>query len=297
VFPVGARFQMPVLARYYSSNTQTILEGIEFINIAIFELIIKSFIMKTKIYLLVIGYLISISSIAQKNNNVKENKWQVGVYASLPDKMTPIGISSSIDYTILGKGTRKNKSFCIGLSANYFIKENNAVRIKAGITDYRFTENADVTVGVNREINYVNYHQEIIHISPGIFWNLNQNIINIYGGIELPVLIYCPLKYEGYGTSYILGNVDADISSTAKSQGGFAIGPGIFSGLNIKLFGRFLVGGEFSFDLLYYRVGGHRYQTVNDKTHNTITNNEGYQAIQTYAYPRLLGQINIYYSF
>jgi hypothetical protein len=257
--------------------------------------------MKNQFYLLFIFSLLSISAIGQNSNYSKERKWQIGIFTSTTDKVTPLaGLNIGIDYSYFGNGDKTNKSFAIGILGNYFFKLNSALRMKVGITDNHILDHAEDEVGGQEIVRDADIKQNVISISPGILWNANISKLNFYGGFEIPVLIYTKLKYslKGIYTNINDGVIESDVYSVITSDGGFACGAGIFTGFNIQLIKRFSLGGEFSFGLLYTQVGGDNstIQTQRIPTEHTWTEFNK-QKNKTFCSPRLLGQINIFYSF
>ncbi len=250
-----------------------------------------------KYFLLFVFLLPSCFCFAQ-NEQDKDYKWGIGVQLNSLDKMPPLaGYYFGDDQPYFNTGDRKNKSYSAGLVLNYFFSNNRTTRIKIGISNNHFSEHREVVAG-NNSIEDVDFKQKIVNFCPGIFWNMKQNKLLFYGGFEMPILIYAKLKSTaGYvrtdpATSLIL----EQYSGVGEFDGGFAIGPGIFSGFNIQANKKILIGGEFS--ILYRKVGG----DLNGTYIETIPTNQtvitvDHQTIQNLAMPRLAASLNITYLF
>jgi hypothetical protein len=240
-------------------------------------------------------------SLAQIKNNAKENKWQIGIFASTIDKPTPLAmLNIGIDYPYFGQNDRINKSFALGITANYFFKSIKAVRILIGISHNDINDHDVGELGSMKTVYDHKIKQDIINISPGFFWNMNHDKLNFYGGFEIPVIIYCKLSLTGSYQEYSLssGDLSRDYGGTVQADGGYALGPGIFSGFNIQIFKRIFLGGEFDFAVLYNRVGGDIKGVGYDSFPiQQIETSKDSQKIITYYNPRSIGQIHIYYSF
>ncbi len=196
----------------------------------------------------------------------KNYKWGVGVQVSSPEEFTA-------PYSFLLSNVvneKDNSAFSLGLSGNYFLRDNVFIRFRASMCNKAITyheENKDTLVGppyVRDETDKQNSKS----ITLGIGRSIEQKFIRIYAGFEIAATFFDKYSLNYHGTETTFGGYVE--TRSVIIPGGYALGLGAFTGCQFVFLKRFTVGPEFFCALQYYKVGGE------DTYNNVIAGNMNY---------------------
>lgn len=215
-----------------------------------------------RILLIIFQFLFTAALIAQENQNEKnEHKWGLSVAINSVDAQIGDPERTSWGFEPLYISDKVEKSFSFSIIPKYFIRGDILLRVEFGLTNLDFTYNQDYK-DINHTITNQSAQQKIYRCLPSIQWNFMQkNNIEFNCGSSLYFLNYSSMNYNQYSEIRQLTTDTLSFwaNTDAIFQGGFAIGSGIFTGVNFYLQKRFSVGVEFSSALLYYKLGGQYY--------------------------------------
>ena len=172
-------------------------------------------------------------------------------------------------------GDKHDKSLSLSVIPKYKITNDITLRFEFGITDIylvsHYNGSADTfsqnqgqihqtgTIGSSSPITKIDtIRQNIYRYALGVQWNfMKRKFVESYCGASLYYLHYSEMHWSDYINDNTTLLPAYNYSHyTASTPGGFATGIGFFAGANIYLHKRISVGGEFSYSLLYYKLGG-----------------------------------------
>ncbi len=255
-------------------------------------------------------FFLSYFSFAQTIPNIeniakaKLSKWSIGVQINTVDKLPPFTMFSDNNPLFHGGdirgGDKKNNSYSLGLIINYIFKENISIRIKTGITRINMSNYYELPY-LHDGTDDISLKQTTTNYIPGIEWNIVKGKINFYTGFEAPINIYGKYNYKANDRSINNGMPSTTIITT-KIDGGLSAGIGSFLGVRIHLFKNIFIGSEFSYSLLYSKIGGNEtYEQIDiDDASGTVFNHNIYTFRESIAGVGLSGfkaSLNISYLF
>ncbi|MDP1746457.1 MAG: hypothetical protein Q8L90_12820 [Bacteroidota bacterium] len=227
--------------------------------------------MKTKLFILLLFSSLTKFAIAQYVSEAdNQYKWSISaainsVEAQMDQKLFDTWASPYVNYYD-NYGNKKNKSLSFSIIPKYRITEDMLLRFEYGVTNIdlqsnfngigdTLTQSQGQALGSANTISYQTISQKIYRYAAGVQWNfMKKKFIETYCGALLNYLHYSDMQWSqriisnttvGRGTNY-----------TSATPGGFATGIGAFSGFNIYVHKQISIGGEFSYSLLYYKLGG-----------------------------------------
>jgi|GEM_PF-2686547 len=218
-------------------------------------------------------FLITASFLLYADNSfdqekTKLHKWQIGVQANTVDKLPAVAGLFIPDEKYLW-GLDKNKSYSLGFAANYFFKENIAIRLKVDYLNRNIYQTqgdhaADtITTGANFT-ETVKIIQRNYYFAPGIQWSIPYKKTNIFYGIQLPFNKYGEMQILYNGEAYSNSNIlNYTMERVVIIPGGYSFGIGSFWGMGININKHISVNTELSCDYLIYSV------TAKGQTTNT----------------------------
>jgi len=235
--------------------------------------ILKKMVSKTKFLItLALTILCSFSFSQQDSLRRKEilPKWSFSaainsVEAQMDQKLFDTWVFPSANYYSYF-GNKHDKSVSLSILPKYRITDDITLRLEFGITNIDLVSHydgiGDTTshgghIGVTSNITKNDtIRQKIYKYAAGIQWSfVKKKYIESYCGTSLYYLSYSEMHWS----DYIMDNLQTSGRGTnyiASTPGGFAAGMGAFAGFNIYLNKYIAVGGEFSYSILYYKLGG-----------------------------------------
>jgi hypothetical protein len=238
-------------------------------------------------------FIIKFSCICALTMNAQDEpkyKWHVSaainsVEAQMDQKLFDTWIFPSANYyTVFGD--KKDKSWSFSLIPKYEIKSNIYLRIEIGMTNINLKNhyygNGDTLsgnqghIGATADITKeVSIQQKIYRYAAGLQYNFLKNkFIETYCGISLYYLQYSEMHWIDHinDNTQVAPNYNYSFYR-ASTPGGFATGVGALAGFNIFLYKGISLGGEFSYSLLYHKLGGvqngtyERYQYISSSNY------------------------------
>jgi hypothetical protein len=227
--------------------------------------------MKTKSFILLffssLTKLVFGQYISEPDN---QYKWSISaainsVEAQMDQKLFDTWVYPSANYYAY-YGDKQDKSLSVSIIPKYQITDDVLLRFEYGVTniDLRSHYNGigdTVTqnqghIGGTADITDDNtIQQKIYRYSAGIQWNfMKKKFIETYCGASLNYFHYTDVYWRN--NIALLNTPGRSTNYIATTPGGFATGIGAFSGFNIYLHKQVSVGGEFSYSVLYYKLGG-----------------------------------------
>lgn len=195
-----------------------------------------------------------------QNEKNTDKKWTIGLQMNSLDKIPSLlNLDNPSDNRFYNDGTRKNKSFAIGIQANYSFSENCFFRIRSGVTFNNIYEyNEEIfSGGILLGKDYIHITNKNFNLAPGFFFTKRLERFDVFCGFEIPFIAYGQVKdttsFEQYDR--MTDTLTSYVYSHAKSDNGFAVGPAFNAGFNIHLSRNFSLGGETSYAFLYSKVG------------------------------------------
>jgi hypothetical protein len=262
--------------------------------------------------LILMSFLLSSLCYAQKDSLMGKEiiyRWRTtiainSVEAQMDQQLLNTWLYPSTNY-YGNYGNKTNRSISMSIIPKYYLDDNKWLRFELGITYINLLSHYDGTFdtlapgGANTIVNS-KLQQKIYRFSPGIQWNFKQiKFFQPYCGVSLYYLQYGKLNWEdnisdnstpGRGTEY-----------STKTKGGFASGIGSFVGLNVFINKRISIGSEFSYSLLYSKIGGTEKGVQTDTFPNSptyisnwSTENAGSKGIQ---FSKIMPSFNISFRF
>jgi type II secretory pathway pseudopilin PulG len=222
--------------------------------------------MKTKsfILLLLFSSLTTIMFAQLSEKQAQKYKWSISaainsVEAQLDQKLLDTWVYPSANYYSYF-GNKHDNSLSLSIIPKYHITGDILLRFELGITNidlqsyYNGINDSNSNSAAANIIKTDTIRQKIYRFIAGVQWDfIQKKFIESYCGASL-----CYLKYnEMYWTDFIIDNkYNQTGKNTATTAGGFATGIGAFVGVNIYLHKQISIGGEFSYSILYYKLGG-----------------------------------------
>lgn len=197
------------------------------------------------------------------------SKWSISaainsVEAQIDQKLFDTWVFPSANYYAYF-GDKQDKSYSFSIIPKYQFADDILLRFELGITgiDLRSHYNGINDTGnsgfypgaVANIIKDVTIEQNIYRILPGLEWNfIRKKHIEFYCGASINFLYYDEMRW----TDYIVNNTSINTYAiyNATTPGGFASGIGGFMGFRFNLNRNWALGTEFSYALLYYKLGG-----------------------------------------
>ena len=220
-----------------------------------------------KILLSLISILFSFCCLAQSDSAspAKKPKWGISVVynsveAQIDQQLMNTWVFPAINYYD-NFGDKKNKSYSLSILPEYSINEDMFLRFELGMTNINLLSHFNGyhdSVSTGFSVNTIaddTLQQKIYRFSPGIQLNfMKMKFIEAYCGGMLNYFHYSEITWvQNIKSNDIPGRGTIYRSTT---PGGFAAGIGAFSGFNIYLNKKIAIGGEISYSLLYYKLGG-----------------------------------------
>ena len=241
--------------------------------------------MKTKIVISLSIILISCFSYAQSDSlylKAIQPNWSISaainsVEAQMDQKLFDTWVFPSANYYAYF-GDKHDKSLSLSIIPKYRIADDVFLRFEFGITGiylvsrYNGINDSNSNSAAANIIKIDTIRQKIYRFATGIQWDfIKMKFIESYCGASLYYLYYSKM----YWSDYITDNfTNQHGNHTASTSGGFATGIGAFAGINIYLRKHISIGGEFSYSLLYYKIGGMQNGTYQRITNNVMDVNE-----------------------
>jgi hypothetical protein len=246
-----------------------------------------------------------------KNNS----KWSIGVQINTPERKIPNIEDKDQNanvwedgYLYNGdshNGSTKDKTYAVSVVGNYYLKDNNFLRIKAGInnvdivmTDKPFIDPTGTT------LSYDNAWKKRMdfNVSPGIGYSIAIKHFNFYAGFELPYTHYGQAQFYAFWQ-----NNDAKtgaLISTEEMTGtifkAYSIGIGNFIGFSFS-FRSLSIGGEITYAFLYKKLlsASTWHNLDKDFINNTTTSSDlTYNpTMSNFDMSKIKGSIMLTYSF
>jgi hypothetical protein len=203
-----------------------------------------------------------------------KNKWSFSiaynsVEAQMDQKLFDTWVGPSANYYAY-YGDKKDKSYSFCIIPKYQIAKGVFLRFEFGITkidlESHYNGSGDTTaqnqpiLGSFDGIADGIIQQKIYRYCLGVQWNfIKVKFIEAYCGASFNYFNYKIMDWSEYiedGAS--VHQLPDYKNQTYKSTtpGGFAAGIGTLAGVNIYLTHCISLGGEFSYSLLYYKLGG-----------------------------------------
>lgn len=227
--------------------------------------------MKTKSFILLLFSLLTKFAFAQYvSESDNQYKWSISaainsVEAQMDQKLFDTWVYPSVNYYGY-YGDKQDKSLSLSIIPKYQITDDVLLRLEYGITNIDLrshyngigdtvTQNQGHIGGTNNIIKDNIIQQKIYRYVAGIQWNfMKKKFIETYCGASLNYFHYSDMHWrDNIAIQSIPGRFT---NYSATTPGGFATGIGAFSGFNIYLHKQISIGGEFSYSLLYYKLGG-----------------------------------------
>jgi len=164
----------------------------------------------------------------------------------------------------------------------YNLKNNTSLRLKVGFSKLSFgsdTTYHDSTyeTNSNQSAKQTNYHFAL-----GIEKEIITGKVNLYVGFQTPVNIYGQTTYESLYEYHFIstGVIWYSNQINGRQKNGFSIGLSGFTGFAFNITNRFAVFGEYSFAIMYAKIGGEdeftsvsvQSGTINKITVTTVNN-------------------------
>lgn len=240
--------------------------------------------MKTKSSLLLLFSSLTITAFAQLEKQEPKYKWSISasinsVEAQMDQKLFDTWVYPSANY--YGYFGKKNdKSLSLSVIPKYRIADDILLRLEFGLTNidlqsyYNGINDFNSNSAAANIIKIDTIRQKIYRFAYGIQWDfIKRKFIESYLGASLHYLYYSEMQW----TDYIMDNSSKQYSrNISTTAGGFATGIGAFGGVNIYLHKNISIGGEFSYSLLYYKIGGLQNGIYQRTTNNVIDVNQNW---------------------
>lgn len=230
--------------------------------------------MKTKSFILLLFFSLTKLAFSQfENEEDNQYKWSISasinsVEAQMDQKLLDTWVFPSANYYAYF-GDKQDNSLSLSVIPKYMIADDLLLRFEFGMTniDLRMhyngggdtlTQNQGHIGSTADIIKEDIIQQKIYRYAAGLQWSfLNKKFIETYCGASLNYFHYSEMHWSDYINDITTLSPNYNYSQyTATTPGGFATGVGAFAGLNIYLHNRVSIGGEFSYSLLYYKLGG-----------------------------------------
>lgn len=239
--------------------------------------------MKTKIiFSAMFFYLFATSAFAQLETNIPQYekgqpkyKWSISAAVNSAEAQMDQMLFNTWEapYTnyYSNYGNKQDKSVSLSIIPKYQIADEIFLRFEFGITSINLqshfngigdtvSQNQGQAMGSARTIADDNIQQTIYRYAAGIQWNfMKKKFIETYFGASLNYFHYSEMHWslDITGVLPFSNNIDnRNTNYTSFTPGGFATGIGTFAGFNVYLHKRVSLGGEFSYSILYYKLGG-----------------------------------------
>lgn len=162
-------------------------------------------------------------------------------------------------------GNKKDKSFSFSVIPSMRISDNLKLRIELGNTSIKLEKqyngvNDSNSFGANTKANN-RISQNIYRFALGIETQLiSKKKVHAFCGVGIYMNYYKKMKWH----VFVELNDTPGRATEYDSQtiGGFAVGPGMFSGLKFQITDCFALSAEFCSVLMYYHVGGAQEGTI-----------------------------------
>ena len=230
--------------------------------------------MKTNSILFSIFFISLSNFLCAQIDSVKKNnafpKWEIGlaynsVEAQMDQKLFDTWVFPSANYYAYF-GNKNDRSFSISAIPKYFLSDDVQLRCEFGFTNINmrsYYNGAGDTLSQNQGhigatgsiIKQDTIQQKIFRFVPGIQWTLTRKKrVKSYGGISLCYNYYSKMHWGDFITS--LPDTTRRTDYIATTKGGFQTGIGLFGGFTVRIYKQIYLGGELSYYLLYYKLGG-----------------------------------------
>lgn len=233
--------------------------------------------MKTKTFILLFfSSLIKLAFGQYISEPDNQYKWSISsainsVEAQMDQKLFDTWVAPSENYYAY-YGNKQDKSFSFSIIPTYRITDDVQLRFEYGVTNIdlhslfngigdTLSQNQGQALGsANVKGNNI-IQQKIYRYIAGMQWNfMKKKFIETYCGASLNYFYYSEMHWWNYVSDNVI--VGKSTNYVATTPGGFATGIGAFAGFNIYLNKRISLGGEFSYSLLYYKLGGTQNGTI-----------------------------------
>ncbi|TAL58545.1 MAG: hypothetical protein EPN85_11425 [Bacteroidetes bacterium] len=249
----------------------------------------------------------TLTAMAQTKND-KEHKWQIGLQANTVDKLPSVAGLFIPDEKYVW-GSDKNKSYSLGFTANYFLKDNISLRIKfdylnRNILQIQGDHVLDTMTTGGNLTERAETTQKDFYFASGLQWSAPYKKTNVFYGIQLPYNKYGKIQVNYREEGYSNNMLNSAFDRTVNIPGGYSFGIGSFWGINVNLSKHISLGTEFSCDFLIYSVFAKGQTTNVDTTYyyypafpTDIESGHSDNTIEKYGVLSLKGTLKIAYSF
>lgn len=206
-----------------------------------------------RIIVVLIALTLGVKSLSQ---NYPRTEILLGV--SSQDNSIPIGNNHYADSLKPQKGTYTNTSFGAYVLVKFYRSMNAAFRIKTQFMTRNIANNFE-TNSPYIESSSTFLRQNILRLSPGFQWGIQQNKVEFFCGIEIPVAYIGNTQYESRYSFAFQTNPNAPIYITkveSSIPGGFSVAGGLFFGSSFRPNKNLVFGFELSGNYGFTSVGG-----------------------------------------
>jgi hypothetical protein len=208
----------------------------------------------------------SVSGQSFDKQEMQHSKWSISmalnsVEAQINQQLVDTWVLPTSSYYSFF-GNKNDKSISLSIVPKYQITEDIGLCFEASVTAINLKSHYDgskdygyLSAAVADNITDVSIEQKIYRVVPKIQWDfIEKKFIDSYCGFSASFLSYSKVYWQQ--NSNRVSSPSEYTNYTGTTVGGFASGIGTFAGINVHLCKGVSIGSEFSYSLLYYKLGG-----------------------------------------